>query len=98
MPYLFNFNYFDFDNYLEQKTDIITSNTIVFLDEYLPYHPDFDLLKMEKINANQYYKELNNFFSKIEAHTSSRVVIAAHPKANYNINPFNNRPIYLVKH
>lgn len=90
-------NYFDFDNYLEQKTDIKTSNTIVFLDEYLPYHPDFDLLKIEKINAHQYYNELNNFFNKIEAHTSSRVVIAAHPKADYNINPFNNRPIYFGK-
>jgi hypothetical protein len=90
-------NYFDYDNYLEQKKNTKSKNTIVFLDEYLPYHPDFDLLRMEKINASQYYKELNKFFDKIEADTTSHVVIAAHPKAEYNVNPFNNRPIYFGK-
>lgn len=86
-------NYFDYDNYLESKYINDTSEYIVFLDEYLPFHPDFDLLKMQKVNPLNYFKEINNVFDKIEKETSSRVIIAAHPKANYKINPFNKREI-----
>lgn len=90
-------NYFDYDNYLESNCKNETSKTIVFLDEYLPFHPDFDLLKMEKVKASVYFKEINNFFNLIEEKTSCKVIIAAHPKANYDVNPFNKREIYYGK-
>lgn len=60
---------------------IIDSKYIVFLDEYLPFHPDFELLGIKTIEPEQYYRELNRFFDEIEQKYNIQVVIAAHPKA-----------------
>jgi hypothetical protein len=79
-------NSFDFDKYLLLKNEtqkIINESYCVFLDAYLPYHPDFDLLKMPKVNAASYYTSLNNFFDYVEATCNIKVVIAAHPRSKY---------------
>jgi hypothetical protein len=65
----------------------------VFLDHYLPYHPD--TIGNEVINPEHYYKTLNNFFEYVELKLGLEVVIAPHPRADYTRigNPFNNRLI-----
>lgn len=94
---LININYFDYDKYLSveraPKDRSTNKKHVVFLDEFLPHHPDFDLLGMKKLSAEIYYTELNNFFRYVETLTGLPVLIAAHPKAIYDINPFHGRKI-----
>ena len=73
----------DYDNYLEVKnTKTETSKKyILFLDEYLPLHPDTHLFKIKNVTPEKYYPELCKFFSRIEDQFNMPVIIAAHPKA-----------------
>ncbi|SEA99832.1 hypothetical protein [Pedobacter hartonius] len=92
-------NYFDYDQYIQiqlnRKNTMPADKYVVFLDEYLPYHPDFDLLSMKKVNAETYYKELNLFFDYVERSLNTKVIIAAHPKSVYDVNPFEGRLISI---
>lgn len=98
---IININYFDYDIYLTRKTEcsVIKESYCVFLDEYLPYHPDFLISGSKSINPKTYYGQLNLFFDSIENKTNARVVIAAHPKANIykSENPFINKEIIFNK-
>jgi hypothetical protein len=71
----------------------LPDNYSVFIDEYLPYHPDFTSTGKSTINAAAYYASLNNYFDMIEKKCETTIVIAAHPKAIYETNPFNERAI-----
>lgn len=51
------------DYYQIKKTE---ENQVVFLDQNLPYHLDFDRRNIQRIEANKYYKKLNMFFEHIE--------------------------------
>ena len=88
----------DYDDYLETtSSDILTEQyNIVFLDNFLPYHPD-SLHTGEKspVTPDLYHKKLNDFFNYIEEFTNLKVIIAAHPKSTYSssFNPFDNRSI-----
>lgn len=100
----FSINHPDYEKYLDiitqEKNRIIEGDYIVFLDQYFPAHPtlksenpdiDFDSLK------EPYYKSLNSFFDKIEKEYGCPVVIAGHPIAKYDKNPFRNRTIVYFK-
>jgi hypothetical protein len=91
----------DYDHYLTLNTapDLVGDKYAVFLDEYLPYHPDVMMLGLQTVTANEYYHALNNFFDEIESKFGCKVVIAAHPKAElyHNNNYFNNREIFFSK-
>jgi len=102
---------FDYDLYLieerEKKKPIIHGSYVVFLDSYIPFHPDYLHLNISPYcSAEDYYPNLNRFFDKIESMFNTRVVIAAHPRSNYNNkeNLFDNRVCIkneianLVKH
>ncbi len=58
----------------------------VFLDQYLPFHTDAILFKKfnPKVSEVKYFPALNEFFSTFEKYTKTKVVIAAHPKSNYD--------------
>lgn len=98
---LIKINYFDFDIFrkVENAQNIIKEKYCVFLDEYLPYHPDFKMFGINTIEPESYYIALNRFFKNIEDHFKISVVIAAHPKANIykNENPFGNRQLFFNK-
>ncbi|WP_294597258.1 hypothetical protein [uncultured Rikenella sp.] len=67
---------------IEQQNDRVLANEyILFLDEYLPLHPDFAIIGQPVIDAEEYYRTINSFFRQIEARYGMPVVIAAHPKA-----------------
>jgi hypothetical protein len=96
-----NVNSFDFDRFIStfKCSKIIKNKYCLFLDDYLPYHPDFDMFNIRKIDADEYYNILNKCFKEIENKYSMEVIIAAHPKAEkYKTkNPFNDRKIYFNK-
>ncbi|MEA5088413.1 hypothetical protein [Solidesulfovibrio sp.] len=76
----------DYDIYLQCR-DLPrngTGSTAVFLDGYLPYHPDCQRLGVAPyVTAEQYYPLLNRFFEALERRSGLRVVIAAHPRSHY---------------
>lgn len=73
----------DYDNYLNQREElsIINGEYILFLDEYLPLHPDTKLFNIKNIKPEHYYPELCLYFNRVEEQFGMPVVIAAHPKA-----------------
>lgn len=74
----------DYDLYLKikgSKDRLVEGEYILFLDEYLPLHPDVELLKMNIITPEEYYPQLNAYFDRVEKQFGMPVVIAAHPKA-----------------
>ena len=100
----FSINHPDYEKYIDiisqEEKPIIEGDYIVFLDQYFPMHPtlksenpdiDFDSLK------EPYYNSLNLFFDKLEKEYGCPVVIAGHPIAKYDKNPFGNRSIVYFK-
>lgn len=55
---------------------------IVFIDEYMPYHPDGLKMGMH-IDGAKYYQEVENFLQRVSNQMDMPVIIAAHPKADY---------------
>lgn len=54
---------------------------LVFIDQYIPYHPDFISRGIDlKFTPEEYYKELNAALKKIAKKTGLQVIIAAHPR------------------
>lgn len=88
-------NTVDYDQFLLHKAQICNAKNdyIVFLDQYLPHHPDLSYFNIRTVAPEPYFKEVNNFFDKLEALTGQKVIIAAHPKAERykEFNPYNNR-------
>jgi hypothetical protein len=75
---------FDYDLYLSLKKKINNNNYIVFIDQYLPFHPDTLVSPIPNIiEPIKYYSDLRNYFDHIELITTQKVIIAAHPKADY---------------
>ena len=83
----------DYDQYLTEKNPELNLGFpyIVFLDEFMAYHPDFDFLGWPKLNDINYFEQLNGLFEKIEKEVGAKIVIAEHPKASYQSNPFGGR-------
>lgn len=90
-------NHSDYILFLESQTNspLINEPYIVFLDQFYPYHPDFKSkgLNIEH-NAKSFFYDLNRYFDKIEEQYEMEIVIAAHPKANYDPAIFNNRRVF----
>ncbi|PUZ21237.1 hypothetical protein GA0116948_11252 [Chitinophaga costaii] len=87
-------NYFDFDQYhamQNQDQQLISGKYAVFIDQYLPHHPDVKLFNLGEVPSERYFQKLNAFLDKVEATYGLKVVIAAHPKSDYASNPFNGR-------
>jgi len=90
------FNYFDYDTYLKSKDTLIESKSyIVFLDINLPYHSDQKALGIKPIEPEIYYSSMNKYFDEIEKKTSMKVIIAAHPKSQYDKNVYGGREIII---
>lgn len=72
---------------------------IVFIDEYECGHSDWEKTGVlpPVQNKELYYKELNNFFKVLENKFCSRVIIAAHPKAEYKGTEYEGREIVYYK-
>lgn len=91
---------FDYDRYLERTKNNDAGREgeeyAVFLDEFLPYHPDFLRTSQPPPDAAEtYFDNINKFFDRFEEETGIKVVVCAHPRATYSdeFNPFKGRPI-----
>jgi hypothetical protein len=88
------FNSTDYTRYLKSLNSSYKLDKVkyaVFIDEYLPYHPDVDMLGVKTVTPDDYYSSLNHFFSKLELELGLTIVVAAHPKSNYSVNPYEGR-------
>jgi|GEM_PF-1165088 len=65
-------------NKLPENDDIC-----VFLDEAATHHSDFAILGIEPAAAEFYFVAMNRFFDFVEKNTGLKVVIAAHPRSEY---------------
>ncbi|MEI7612331.1 MAG: hypothetical protein WCK63_05445 [Betaproteobacteria bacterium] len=73
-------------------------NICVFLDEAVTHHSDFKMLNIEPADPEKYYCEMNRFFDFVEKETGLEVVVAAHPRANYeSSDPFSGRRLIKGK-
>jgi hypothetical protein len=105
--YLVKSHSLDFDRYIryachadKNKTKHAFSDCVVFLDEAVTHHSDYDHSGTKPdCNEYDYYYELNEFFDYLEETTGNEVVIAAHPKSNYKKGKdfFNGRKIVYGK-
>lgn len=74
---------------------LLKSEYVVFLDVYLAHHVDNRVCGWSTIEPRGYYAALNRFFRQVESQFGLRVVIAAHPRADYrSANPFEGRLIF----
>lgn len=90
----------DYDQYREAKLKterLVGGRYAVFLDEYLPYHSDIESIGKKAINPFDYYASINRFFDLLEKKYGIEIVVAAHPRAQYNTNPFHDRKIYYLR-
>ena len=100
----FSINHPDYEKYLSIKDNaqrpLVEGRYVVYLDQCFPKHPS---LKTENPDvdfeslAPPYYDSMNRFFDKVEKLYGCEVVIAGHPIANYENNPFDGRKIIYYK-
>jgi hypothetical protein len=93
-------NWCDYDQYIKVRSKgdrLVKCRYAVFLDINLPYQSDIKICGLPAVNPADYYRSLNNFFGLLELKYGFNVVIAAHPKANYEVDIFEGREIYRLR-
>lgn len=65
---------------------IVPNKYCVWLDSYIPYHPDNEQLGIE-VDPDSYYASLRRLFAWIQANMEVEVVISAHPRSDYAQHP-----------
>jgi len=93
-------NSFDYDSYIYSLTQAIEGlsadeKICVFLDEAITDHPDFAIMGIDYISAPEYFDSMNRLFDFLENELNLKVVVAAHPRSNYEKTSgiFKNRTI-----
>lgn len=89
-------NHFDLDWALADlpPPDGLPARYAVFIDEFLPYHPDMTTFGANAVRADLYYGCLNAFFDHFEHVHGLPVIVAAHPKATAGYSPYGGRPVF----
>lgn len=90
---------YDLDLLAHNDARLLDKRYAVFLDEYMPFHPDLEVVGIRRrVEPVRYYSSLIALFDRLESKYDIEVVIAAHPKADYSqSNPFGNRRIFIRK-
>lgn len=81
---------FDYDIYLEHNKarQNVSEPYAVFLDEDMVHHSDYDHLGVTPPTSEQaYYSSMNDFFQKLKRDVGVPVIVAAHPRSNYDVRP-----------
>lgn len=87
-------NLCDYDNYMqdnEKPRKLVSGRYCVFLDINLAFQSDIKVVGWDYVNPANYAASLNRFFRIIEERYGVEVVIAAHPKAEYDEKYFEGR-------
>ena len=86
---------YDYERYLRWKRSIYDNENIcplkqpymVFLDQYIPFHPDLKATGYS-IDADTYYHNVEMILNHLSKELNLNIAIAAHPKANYKKLPY----------
>ena len=83
---------------IEKEERIVNEKYCVFIDQYFPLHPDGKELGVV-VDPDKYYEEVTYFLEKVRDILGVKVVIAAHPRSNYELYPqyFSDLDIYKFK-
>ncbi len=93
-------NLCDYEHFLKARSKserVVKGPYAVYLDIYLPYHNDIGIQGLPVIKADSYYRSLNRFFDLVEREHGLKVVIAAHPTADYSADTFQGREMYRLQ-
>lgn len=77
--------------------DLPVRQYIVFLDVFLPFHQDMDVMNLPRVDPTVYRTQMNQLFDLLEDLFRVPVHICAHPSADYSGDYFNGRPIFTGK-
>lgn len=72
---------YDFSLDIKALPRLIAEPYILYLDNYLPFHPDIAIIGLKSVDSDSFYRQLNCYFDALEKKYGQKVVIAAHPKA-----------------
>jgi len=86
-------HHFDVDAAADPAPAGLPERYIAFVDDYLPHHPDFATFRSRTVDPTAYYAALNRAFAACERSFGVPVIVAAHPKAIYDRNPFGGRAV-----
>ncbi|MBI5597123.1 MAG: hypothetical protein HY928_13600 [Elusimicrobia bacterium] len=84
----------DWRSYSASDQPLLKGRYAVFLDMFYSGHPDHLVEGLPPVDAERYFKALNSYFTRLERRYGLEVVVAAHPKADYPVNPFEGRKIF----
>ena len=90
---------FDYDRHLltlSDKEEIAYPEDVVFLDDGGPFHRDHHVFNVPfPCSIDEYFSNLNNLFRLVEQKFRCSVLVASHPRVQYNKrgNPFEGRRI-----
>lgn len=90
-------NLVDYDHYMrvrQGKRLTPAGRNAVFLDINLPHQSDLLICGLPVVAAKAYYHSLNRFFDLVESQFELKIVIAAHPKSDYDESTFHGRTFY----
>ena len=88
----------DYQNFLSARSSAGPArDQAIFVDQMLPFHPDFGESRTRGLEASRYFKQISAFFDRVEEKTGLEVVIAGHPRGDYARNGqyFGSRRIIL---
>ena len=91
-----NIDYDHFNRVISAKERIVKGNYAVYLDVNIPFHNDHTIMGLPRVDPEIYYQSLNHFFELLESFYGIKVVIAAHPTADYNVETFKSRETYRL--
>jgi hypothetical protein len=81
---------FDYDVYLNNGHQELElgERYAVFLDEDMAFHLDYDHSGIKPpTTPDRYYPAMNRFFERFERTNGMRVIVAAHPRSQYEVRP-----------
>lgn len=71
----------------QKRERIFKDNYLLFIDQGLPVHPDI-ISNDIKIPFREYYDTVNSFLKKVSHQMGVKVVVALHPRVDYESIPF----------
>ena len=90
----------DYSYYLAKKKklkNVIKGDYAVFVDTYLPFHPEHSSTIAKVLNPKDYFNSLTNFLKYFEKTTKLKVVVALYPKADLKKYPKEFKKFKIVK-
>ena len=79
---------FDYENFLRQEGYQSNREYCVFIDQFIPFHPDNVVHNNIHIDPAIYYDQVEKCLEAIKKKYDVAIIVAAHPQANYANIPY----------